>query len=75
MPRSMSKTAKLCGFSVVFLSVTLDSITCCNAGYGTRLESPKNSEVACLWRTITCIRMRAQNATVNRLFDLKSLVS
>lgn len=57
----------------VSLNVTrLDTIICCRAGYGLRHDPPNQFLLARLKSAFACVHERAQNATVQRLFDLKA---
>jgi NTE family protein len=49
----------------------VDTIICCRAGYGLRQEPPTQFFVARLKSAFACIHDRAQNAAMNRLFDLR----
>lgn len=51
--------------------VPVDTIICCRAGYGLRQDPPTQFFVARLKSAFACIHDRAQNAAMNRLFDLK----
>lgn len=56
----------------ISLNVTsLDTIICCNAGYGLRQDSPTQFLLGRLKSTFACIHDRAQNAAMKRLFELK----
>jgi NTE family protein len=49
----------------------VDTIVCCRAGYGLRQDPPTQFFVARLKSAFACVHDRAQNAAMNRLFDLK----
>jgi NTE family protein len=49
----------------------VDMIICCRAGYGLRHDPPSQFLVARLGSAFTCILDRAQNAAMNRLFELR----
>jgi NTE family protein len=49
----------------------VDIIICCRAGYGLRQDPPTQFFVARLKSAFACVHDRAQNAAMNRLFDLK----
>jgi NTE family protein len=49
----------------------VDTIICCRAGYGLRQDPPTQFFIARLKSAFTCVHDRAQNAAMNRLFDLK----
>ena len=56
----------------ISLNVTsLDTIICCNAGYGLRHDSPTQFLFGRLKSAFACIHDRAQNAAMKRLFELK----
>lgn len=50
----------------------VDTIICCRAGYGLRFDPPSQFLIARLESAFSCIFDRAQNASMNRLFDLKA---
>ncbi len=49
----------------------LDTIICCRAGYGLRLDPPVQFVFERLQSAFYCVHGRAENAAVKRLFDLK----
>ena len=56
----------------VSLNVTsVDTIICCRAGYGLRTDPPTQFLIARLKSAFACIHDRAQNAAMQRLFDLR----
>ena len=48
----------------------VDTIICCRAGYGPRFESPPQFFPARMKSVFSCVHVRAQNASMKRLFDL-----
>lgn len=49
----------------------IDFIVACRAGYGLRMNAPSLFFKARMGAAFACVHMRAQNATMKRLFDLK----
>lgn len=49
----------------------IDTIICCRAGYGLRQDPPTQFFIARLKSAYTSTHYRAQNAAMNRLFELK----
>ena len=49
----------------------VNSVICCRAGYGLRVDPPSQSMVSRLTSAFACTHDRAQNATMKRLFDLQ----
>jgi len=50
---------------------SVDVIICCRAGYGLRHDPPAQFLVARLGSAFACVLDRAQNAAMNRLFELR----
>ena len=49
----------------------VDSIICCRAGYGLRLDPPNQFLLSRLQSAFSCLHDRSQNAAAKRLFDFK----
>ena len=50
---------------------SVDTIICCRAGYGLRHDPPSQFLIGRLVSAFACIHDRAQNAAMNRLFELR----